>query len=106
MVKFVHKKISYDDQDRLFEELCKVLLIIKKPEGMKNFLKDLLGRGERVMLVRRFKIAKMLENNKSYAEIAKAMGTSSGTIAKIERLLNFGRNGYREAIKKIRANEK
>lgn len=102
MAKFVHKRISYDNQDKLLEELCEVLLLLKKPSEMKNFLKDLLGRGERIMLVRRFKIAKLLEEGKSYAEIMKEILTSPNTIAKIERLFNFGRNGYRDAIKRIK----
>lgn len=102
MAKFVHKRISYDEQDRLLEELCAVLGALRTPKERKYFLKDLLGRGERVMLVRRFKIAKLLEEEKTYNEIMKILNCGRATIAKIEKLLNFGRNGYRIAIGKVR----
>lgn len=101
MAKYVHKKIPYEEQDRLLEELCEVLRELKTSKERKYFLKDLLGRGERIMLIRRFKIALLLEEGKTYDEIVAMLHAGRTTIAKIERLLNFGRNGYRIAIRKI-----
>jgi len=102
MPKFVHKKIAYEEQDELLEELCKVLQELKTVEKKKYFLKDLLGRGERLMLVRRFKIAKLLEDGRTYQEIVTTMKAGPSTISRVERLLNFGRNGYRDAVAKIK----
>lgn len=101
MPKFVHKKIRYENQDKLLEELCQVLQNLKTLEEKKYFLKDLLGRGERIMLVRRFKIAKLLERGATYREIRQSMGASYNTISRVERLLNFGRGGYRKAIGRL-----
>lgn len=101
MAKFVHKRISYEEQDRLLEELCEILGELKTPKERKYFLKDLLGRGERIMLVRRLKIAELLEEGNTYDDIMKMLHCSRSTIAKIERLLNFGRDGYRIAIRKV-----
>lgn len=102
MAKFVHKRLGVKEQDELLEELCEVLQLLKAPKEKMYFLKDLLGRGERVMLARRFKIAKFLEEGMIYQEIINLMRVSPGTIARVERLLNFGRSGYRNAIAKIR----
>jgi TrpR-related protein YerC/YecD len=101
MAKYIHKKKNYDEQDRLLDELCEVLQILKTTQEKKYFLKDLLGRGERIMLVRRFKVAKLLEQGKTYKEIRKKMGAGYSTITRVERLLNFGRGGYRKAIAKM-----
>lgn len=101
MPKFVHKKIKYEEQDKLFDEFCEVLQILKTAQDKKYFLKDLLGRGERIMLVRRFKIAKLLEQGVTYREIRETMGASYNTISRVERLLNFGRGGYRKAISRL-----
>jgi len=102
MSKFVHKKIAYEKQDELLEKLCQVLHKLETVEKKKYFLKDLLGRGERMMLVRRFRVAQLLEQGRTYQEIISAMRIGPATIARVERLLNFGRNGYRDAIAKVK----
>ncbi len=83
-------------------DLCEVLQELKTVKEKKYFLKDLLNRGERLMIVRRLKIAELLEEEKTYDEIVKILGVSPNTIARVERLLNFGRNGYKNAINKTK----
>lgn len=100
MTQYVHKRFSYKNQDKIFNDLCKVLHKLTTVKEKKYFLKDLLNRGERVMLVRRFRIAQMLFEDKTYDEIIKELKVGRTTIAKVERLLNFGRGGYKNAIKK------
>ncbi len=102
MTQYVHKRFSIDEQDRLLGDLCEVLQELKTAREKKYFLKDLLNRGERLMIVRRFKIAELLEEEKTYDEIVDLLRVSRNTIARVERLLNFGRNGYKNAINKIR----
>lgn len=101
MSQYVHKKIPYEKQDLLLEEFCMVLQKLKTAKDKMYFFKDLLNRGERVMLVRRFKIAMMLEDGATYSDIRKELGASKTTIARVEQRLNFGRGGYKAAIKKI-----
>ncbi|MFH0987792.1 MAG: YerC/YecD family TrpR-related protein [Parcubacteria group bacterium] len=106
MSRYVHKKMSYEKQDEYLREFCEVLQELDTVQEKMNFLKDLLNRGERIMLIRRFKIAFMLVMEKTYDDIIKALRTGRGTIAKVERLVNFGRGGYRNAIKKIASRNK
>lgn len=102
MSRYVHKKFSPDEQDRFLEYFCEVLQKLKSVKEKKYFLKDLLNRGERLMIARRFKIAELLEKGTTYDEIAKSLQVSRGTIARVEKLLNFGRDGYKNAINKIK----
>ncbi|MFH0780224.1 MAG: YerC/YecD family TrpR-related protein [Parcubacteria group bacterium] len=101
MPQYVHKKFPYEKQDKLLEEFCEVLQSLKTVKDKMYFLKDLLNRGERIMLFRRFEIAKMLESGATYSDIRKELGSGKTTIAHVEQRLNFGRGGYKEAIKKF-----
>ena len=98
MAKYNANKIPYNRQEELMDHFCSVLHKLKSSEEIKLFLKDLLNRHERVMLVRRLLIAELLLKELTYREIQEKLHVSHGTIARVERWLNFGRNGYRKAI--------
>ena len=78
---------------------CETLLRLKTKKEIKNFLKDLLNRQERAMLVRRLLIAEMLVKDYTYKEIVNRLHCGTATIARIDRWLNFGRGGYKQAVK-------
>ena len=80
-------------------QFCDLLSKLKNKNEIKNFLKDLLNRQERMMIIRRLLIAEMLKDNKSYVEIRKALKCGTATIARVQRWLNFGRGGYEKVIK-------
>jgi len=98
MSKYKAEKIPYDKQDKLMAKFCKVLADLKTGEAVAEFLKDLLNRQERMMLIRRLQIAEMLEEGKTYNEIINKLKCGPTTIARVERWLNFGRHGYKKAI--------
>lgn len=64
-----------------------------------NFLKDLLNRQGRLMLIRRLLIAEMLIDGRTYQEISRRLKCGSTTVARVVRWLHFGRGGYEQAIK-------
>jgi TrpR-related protein YerC/YecD len=100
MPKYVHKNFPYREQDQYLKDLCAVLQKLSSAKEKRFFLKDLLTRGERVMITRRFKIAQLLWNGYTYDEIKELMQVGRSTVSKVERALNFGRGGYLNAIKK------
>jgi len=79
---------------------CETLSNLGSKNLISDFLKDLLNRQERMMLIRRLLIAEMLENGSTYREIIEKLKCGSPTIAKVERWLHFGRKGYKRAIEK------
>ena len=98
MSRYKAEKIPYNKQEQLIDKLCGVLAVLKTKNAIKDFLKDLLNRQERVMLVRRLLIAEMLEEGKTYREIIEKLKCGAPTIARVERWLHFGRKGYERAI--------
>jgi len=102
MARFNENKISYKKQVELLDEFCEVVSKLKTKAAIYNFFKDLLNRQERLMLIRRLLIAEMLLDKKKYSEISKELKCGSCTIARVQRWLNFGRGGYKHALKSIK----
>lgn len=102
MARYNANRVSYREQERLITALCKVLQSLKSHTLMRDFLKDLLNRHERIMLVRRLMIADLLLRGKTYEQIKNRLGAGNSTIARIDRWLHFGRGGYERAINAFR----
>ena len=98
MSKYNPNKLPYPVQDRLMNNFCLTLARLGTKDSIRDFLKDLLNRQERLMLVRRLLIAELLTQGKTYKEIRFQLKTGRNTITRVNRWLNFGRNGYRKAI--------
>lgn len=98
MARFDIDKIPYRKQEQLIDQFCETIVRLRTRKLIKNFLKDLLNRQERAMIIRRLLIAEMLSEGFTYKEIIKQLHCGTSTIAKVERWLNFGRNGYKKAI--------
>lgn len=98
MARYNEKKIAYSLQDRLMDIFCETLARLKTKKAIRNFLKDLLNRQERLMLLRRLLIAELLLDDKTYQEIKEELHCGASTIAKVERWLHFGRDGYKQAV--------
>jgi len=82
------------------DKFCEILSNLESKNAIRDFLKDLLNRQERMMLIRRLLIAEMLEQGITYREIIKKLKCGSPTIARVERWLHFGRQGYKKALEK------
>lgn len=102
MPKYNEKKLPYETQDKLMDAFCVMLFSLKSWKQIKDFLKDLLNRKERTMLIRRLLIAAMLVEGYTYADICARLKCGKGTVSRVERWLNFGRGGYRKAIKALK----
>lgn len=100
MSRFSANKLSYRNQEKLFRDFCRVIKRLRTETAIGDFFKDLLNRHERMMIVRRLLVAKMLLADKTYREIRTKLKVGSSTIARIERWLNFGRKGILRALKK------
>lgn len=99
MSRYNERKLSYALQNKLLNSFCGTLSRLKTKEAVYNFLKDLLNRQERLMLIRRLLIADMLIRGETYVTIRERLHCGLNTIARVQRWLNFGRGGYKEAIK-------
>jgi TrpR-related protein YerC/YecD len=101
MARFRDIKIPKPTQDEVWNEFCDVVHKLRSGDDIRRFLRDLLNRQERLMLARRLQVAKMLQAGASYTEIVDALGVGKQTISRVQRWLNFGRDGYMRAARAL-----
>ncbi len=63
-------------------------------EELYLFFGDVCTTNEVVSIAQRFAVAKMLYENKTYIEIAKATGASTATISRVNRSITYGNGSY------------
>lgn len=80
------------------KHLCTIVSKIDNPEDAFAFLRDLLTHNELKEFSQRLQIAKLLIQKVSYKEIEKQTWTSSTTIARVSKFLNWDLGGYRKRI--------
>ncbi len=87
--------------DELLEYLCQGILTLQTPEECRHFLEDLCTASELQEMSRRLHAAKMLKNNRIYAEIAQTTGLSTATISRVNRCLKYGNEGYLTVLERL-----
>jgi len=77
------------------EDLFRVILSLKDTEECFLFFEDLCTTNELLSFAQRFQVAKMLDENYTYQDIADKSGTSTATISRVKRAMDDGTGGYR-----------
>jgi TrpR-related protein YerC/YecD len=75
------------DLKNIFSEITDYLSLENDKERVFNFLRDLLSEKEIIEFSKRFEVAKMLDEKKSYKEIEEKTCMSSTTIARVSKFL-------------------
>lgn len=101
MPRFQLKTLSKKEQDKLLSEFFASIAVLDNVQEVAKFFKDLLSISETTMLARRLKVAKMLEQGYTFDQIGQQLKMSKGTIAGVQRWLDYGRDGYRTALQKL-----
>ena len=83
------------------EELFAAVLRLESIEECAAFFEDLCTIRELQDISQRLKVASMLDEGKNYKEISEGTGASTATISRVNRCLNYGSGGYRQAIDKM-----
>lgn len=89
-------------QDPLIDKLFEVVLALKTSEECYRFFEDICTVAEIKSLAQRLEVAKMLESSSTYAEIAEATGASTATISRVKKSLNYGADGYKLVIGRLK----
>ena len=90
-------RLLSEDTDRLFD----ALLSLSDREDCYRFFEDLCTVKELADLSQRWAVARMLHGGMRYADIAEQTGASTATIARVNRCLLYGADGYARVIKKL-----
>lgn len=90
-------KIRNEEMDQLFE----AMLLLESKEDCYKFFMDVCTINELQSMAQRYVVAKMLNEKKTYCEIAKTTGASTATISRVNRSLNYGSDGYELVFSKL-----
>lgn len=82
-------------------DLFDAVLSLKDREECYLFFGDVCTINELLSLSQRFEVAKMLQEEKTYLEIAEKTGASTATISRVNRSLNYGNDGYDMVFKRM-----
>lgn len=93
-------------RDQLLDKLFEAVLVLKDTEECYQFFEDVCTVAELKSLAQRLEVAKMLEKNLTYGEIASRTGASTATISRVKRALNYGADGYKLVLDRLRKSEK
>ena len=100
-MKIRPRKIDNKEKIEYLDALYTAVESLTSREEVKNFLRDLLTEGERIMVGRRIVIAKRLLNEESYGQIIREMRVGPDTIMRVHRWLEDDIEGYEKAVKKL-----
>lgn len=87
--------------EKKMTNLYQAILSLENEEACARFLADILTPKELTDLADRLEVARLLYKGETYGEITEKTGMSSTTIARVNRTLHHGREGYKEVLKKI-----
>ncbi|MGI6462604.1 MAG: TrpR-like protein [Clostridiales bacterium] len=76
------------------DNLYKAILELQNIEEAKNFFDDLCTVKELEAMEQRYQVAMYLRNGLNYNEILQKTGSSSATISRVNRSLQYGTGGY------------
>ena len=88
--------------DALFD----AILSLESREECYAFFEDLCTVTELKAISQRIVVAKMLSDDRVYSDIVKETGTSTATISRVNRSLQFGCNGYEKIFERVEEKDK
>lgn len=87
-----------DQADLLYE----AILSLQTKEECKAFFQDLCTFTEVKAMAQRIEVARLLDQGLIYNDILERTGTSSATISRINRALQYGSDGYRIVLDRLK----
>ncbi|NCB06255.1 MAG: TrpR-like protein, YerC/YecD [Clostridia bacterium] len=93
----MNRTVKDDHMDKLFEALIK----LESVEECYALFEDLCTVSELLAMKQRFWVARLLQNGSIYSDIVEQTGASTATISRVNRCLNYGAGGYKNALSKL-----
>ncbi|SHJ38258.1 YerC/YecD family TrpR-related protein [Desulfofundulus thermosubterraneus] len=88
-------------KDPLLDELFEAVLTLRDIDECYQFFEDICTVAELKAMAQRLAVAKMLQENRTYTEIAAQTGASTATISRVKRCLNYGADGYKLVLARL-----
>ena len=93
-----HSKLEDEQIDGLFGAIQQ----LETKEEFYRFFEDISTVSEIKALAQRMEVAKMLDQERTYTDIANKTGASTATISRVKRCLNYGADGYQLVLKRLK----
>lgn len=87
------------------DDLFRYILCMQTVEECYKLFEDLCTIHEIQAIAQRMAVAKMLDEKRTYIDIAEKTGASTATISRVNRALNYGSDGYRLAMERRKQQE-
>ena len=97
----MNRKIRNEMTDRLFT----YILSLENVEECYQLFEDLCTINEINAMAQRMEVAIMLSEGCTYVDIAEKTGASTATISRVNRCLNYGADGYKMVIDRMKEKE-
>ncbi|MBS3909290.1 MAG: helix-turn-helix domain-containing protein [Actinobacteria bacterium] len=92
------ERIKTEQIDDLFEAILK----LKTKEEAYKFFEDLSTIAEIKSMAQRWAVARKLDAGETYIDIATETGASTATISRVKRYLEYGADGYRLVLDRMK----
>lgn len=93
-------------KDKAMDDLFEAVLSLETKEDCYAFFDDLCTVIELKTLSQRLQVAKMLSEHHVYNDIVGKTGASTATISRVNRALNYGSDGYKTVLERIKENNR
>ena len=90
-------KIKNQEMDLFFN----AILSLKNIKECYDFFEDVATINEVKSLAQRMYVAKLLNEKRTYSEIAEITGASTATISRVNKCLNYGSEGYTTVLERL-----
>ncbi len=87
-----------ESTDRLFN----AILLLDSVDECRSFFEDICTITEIKDMAQRLETALLLDEGLNYQAISQKAGTSTATISRVSKCLNYGAGGYRTVIDKLK----
>jgi TrpR-related protein YerC/YecD len=84
------------------DDLADAVLTLRTRDEGRRFLRDLCTLSELEAIVHRWQIARLLDEQLPYLEIAERVHTSTATVTRVAQWLRHGAGGYSVVLDRIR----
>ena len=86
-------------------ELYETILKLKDIDECMRFFNDLCSITELSTIEQRYEVAKLLSEGQVYTDIMEKTGASSATISRVNRVFNYGKDGLKDVLARIKETE-
>ena len=83
-----------------FDGFFDAILKLKSTDECRRFFEDVCTIKELEDISQRLEVAALLSEGNNYQEVSKATGASTATISRVNKCLQYGKNGYKIVLGK------